>query len=332
MDTIKRHRKFSAFHLAIGIVLVLSTAFMFFLFLMAFNTSLKSEYDLGIGGSKPWNLPDMKWWGDLWEDEYPNNIFANYFAAFKYLKVDKPGSGYIEGLFNKQSVNPQIVGDLLTSSGYSILYALVGALIASFMPMFMGYLCAKYQNKASAFIYAMVLFVIATPIVGSQPSLINLMRSLRLFDTFIGNWLTMASFTNMYFLIYYAFFKGLSASFDEAAEIDGASQLTVMFKICMPLASSVFWTIVLMLFVSFWNDYTTPMVLLPSKPTLSYLVYYKTTYDPQVTDSMGSTIFTFATEGRKMAVLMVFAIPIIAVFVIFNKQLMANLTMGGVKE
>lgn len=332
MSKIKQRRKFSALYLIIGIILVLSTAFMFLLFLMAFNTSLKSDYDLGIGNSKPWNLPNMRWWSKPWEVEYPNNIFANYLSAFKYLKVDKPGSGYYAGLFNKTSVNVQIVGNLLSSSCYSILYALVSALVAAFVPMFMGYLCAKYQNKASAFIYAMVLFVMATPIVGSQPSLVNLMRSLRLYDTFIGNWLTKASFTNMYFLIYYAYFRGLSSSFDEAAEIDGASQLAVMFKICMPLASSIFWTIVLMLFVAFWNDYTTPMLLLPSKPTLSYLVYYKTTYDPSVAGENGSTIFTFQTAGRKMAVLMVFAIPIIAIFAIFNKQLMSNLTMGGVKE
>ncbi len=333
MNKVKQNRKFSPVFLIIGIILVCSTAFMFLLFLMAINTSLKSDADLDFNKSLPWNLPDMSYWGEIWEPDYPNNIFANYLTTIKYLKIDEPGVGYYAGIFNKTAVAVQIKGNLLSSAWYSILYSLVCALVAAFVPMFMGYLCAKYRNKVSSFLYAMVLFVMATPIVGSQPSLVNLMRSLRIFDTFIGNWLTKAGFTNMYFLIYYAYFRNLSASFDEAAEIDGASQLSVMFKICLPLASSIFWTIVLMLFVSFWNDYTTPMLLLPSKPTLSYLIYYRTTYLTRV-DVPGRIPqeVSFAIEGRKMAALMIFAVPIIVVFAIFNKQLMTNLTMGGVKE
>jgi multiple sugar transport system permease protein len=86
---------------------------------------------------------------------------------------------------------------------------------------------------------------------------------------------------------------------------------------------NIFFTVYLMVFVAYWNDFTTPMMFLPSKPTLSYAIYYTTTLDS------GSN-FNYAT--RRMAALMVFAIPIIIIFTIFNKRLMTNLTMGGVKE
>lgn len=330
MNKVKQKRKFSPFFCVIAVLLVLSTSFMFILFLMAINTSLKQEFDVT---NNKIGLPNLEFWN--YDLDNPGNIFGNYIYAFKRLYVYKE-KGYIIGLFSQTEVSKPIQGDLLSSVFYTILYALVGALVAAFVPMFMGYLCAKYRNKCSAIIYAVVLFVMATPIVGNTASMLNLMMSLRLYNTFIGNWLTKAGFTNMYFLIYYAFFSSLSASFDEAAEIDGASQLSVMFRICMPLAGSIFWTITLMLFVAFWNDYTTPMLYLPSKPTLSYLIYYRTTYEQSgkvwVESLQTSVQCNFASYGRKMAVLMVFAIPIIVIFGIFNKQLMTNLTMGGVKE
>jgi ABC-type glycerol-3-phosphate transport system permease component len=179
------------------------------------------------------------------------------------------------------------------------------------------------SRKENSNIYSVVLFVIATPIIGATPSTVNLMRSLRLYDTFIGEFLRRSTFTNMYFLLFVAYFKGLSAGYSEAAEIDGASQLSIMFRIYVPLAKSMFLTIYLILFVAFWNDFTTPMMFLPSKPTLSYAIYYRITVD---------TGGGFADPVRQMAILMVFAIPIIVIFTIFNKQLMTNLTMGGMKE
>ena len=127
----------------------------------------------------------------------------------------------------------------------------------------------------------------------------------------------------MYFLIFFAYFKSMSSGFSEAAEIDGASQWNVMFRIYIPLAANIFFTVYLILFVNFWNDFTTPMMFLPSKPTLSYLIYYKVSID---------TGDNFKIVARQMAALMVFAVPIIVIFSVFNKRLMTNLTMGGMKE
>ena len=300
-------------------VLILYTVLMFGLFIMGINISLKQYLDVEVG-SNIFGLPNMDYWKI--DRNYPNNIFGNYLFAIENIKVDKQNS-YIIGMFNKERVNVPIKGDIVTCTIYTIIYAGAGALCSAFMPMFMGYLCSMYTNKVSSIIYAVVLFVIATPIVGTQPSTINLMRSLRLFDTFYGEFLRRATFTNMYFLIFYAYFKSLSSGFSEAAEIDGASQLSVMFRIYLPLATSIFFTIYLIVFVAYWNDFTTPMMFLPSKPTLSYVIYYATTLDS------GSS---FNHSTRRMAALMVFAIPIIVIFIIFNKRLMTNLTMGGVKE
>ena len=314
-----KKNRMNVFFALVLLALVLYTGLMFTLFVFGINISLKAKFQVDTM-NEIFNLPNLEYWSfEMYGD---GSIWGNYIEVFDKAVLDKP-NGYIVGLFNKELVSSRIKGDILSCSLYTILYAGVGALCATFMPMFMGYLCSMYKNKVSSIIYAVVLFVIATPIVGATPSAVNFMRAIRLYDTFVGEWLRRSTFTNMYFLIFYAYFKGLSSSFSEAAEIDGASQLSIMFRIYLPLALNIFFTVYLMIFVSYWNDFTTPMMFLPSRPTLAYLTYYKTTYD-----SGGE--LNFAT--KRMAALMVFAVPIVVIFTIFNKRLMTNLTMGGVKE
>ena len=221
------HKKMNAFFAIILVVLILYTTLMFGLFLLGLNISLKQYLDVEVG-SNIFGLPDMRYWQI--DRQYPNNIFGNYLYAINNIKLNKHNS-YIVGLLVKERVNAPIQGDIVSCTLYTLLYAGVGALFATFMPMFMGYLCSMYTNKVSSLLYMVVLFVIATPIVGAPPSTVNLMRSLRLYDTFVGEWIRKSTFTNMYFLIFFAYFKGVSSGFSEAAEIDGASQLSIMFKI-----------------------------------------------------------------------------------------------------
>ena len=318
--TVKKKKKFhlNPFAIIVFILLISSSILMLGLLLLGLITSLKQESDIAID-SNIFGLPNMEWW--KWDQYYPNNIFGNYLYAFKNLTL-KLQNSYIVGVFNPERVKVEVEVNLLTAFWNTILYAGVGGLFQTFFPLYMGYLCAKYQNKLSRIIYLIVIFVIAIPIVGNQPSVINLMRNLRLFDTMIGDWIRRSSFTNIYFLLFYAYFRTIPDDYGESAEIDGANQLTIMFRIYLPLALPMFFTVFLLIFVAAWNDFTTPMLYLPSYPTISYLLYYKTTVNS------GSA---FNSDVRRIAALMLSAIPITAIFIAFNKRLMTNLTIGGIK-
>ena len=130
------------------------------------------------------------------------------------------------------------------------------------------------------------------------------------------------SFTGTYFLVYFAMVKGVDKSFSEAAYIDGAGEFTVLFIIYFPLLINTYFTVVLLLFVGFWNDYNTPMLYIPSYPTLSYSVkWLQTNADPA----------RFANTNLKMCVALIVVIPILTLFIIFRDKLTGNLTVGGVK-
>jgi len=148
------------------------------------------------------------------------------------------------------------------------------------------------------------------------------MRSLQIYDTIIGFWITKAHFLGLNFLLFHAAFLRLSKEFSEAAEIDGASHFGVFFRIALPLVSGIFLTIFLIEFIAIWNDYQTPLIYMPTHPPLSTGVF-------EFSRSSGN-----ATVGtpHKIAGCMILFLPIFIIFLIFHGRLMNNLSMGGVKE
>ncbi|MGN1077294.1 MAG: ABC transporter permease subunit, partial [Candidatus Gallimonas sp.] len=126
-----------------------------------------------------------------------------------------------------------------------------------------------------------------------------------------------------YFLVFYAQLRAFPKDYSEAAYIDGAGNFTVMMRIIFPLVRGTFFTVTLLLFINSWNDYTTPMLYMPNVPTLSYGLYYYTF----VLKNSSTQSFPM-----RMAGCIVMMLPILAVFLVFHKRLIGNVSMGGIKE
>ena len=295
----------------IALILTAYAIVMILPLVWGFLTSLKSSMDFSTLGNVI-GLPDK-------EFSVNELKFGNYQVIWENFKFDKAISFYMgEELVWHRSKN-NFFGMCINT----ILYAGVGSMIQAFVPALMGYLVVKYPGKAASFINAMMLFVLTLPILGSASTMVRLMRTLNLYDNFIGNFIQKFNFTGMYFFVFQAFFKSVSDSYAEATEIDGASQLRVMFGIYVPLAWKMITTVVLILFVNCWNDYQTPLMYLPTKPTLAYGVYYLV-YDNNQPH--------MATLPIKVSACMILALPILVIFLFLKEKLMGNISLGGVKE
>ena len=125
----------------------------------------------------------------------------------------------------------------------------------------------------------------------------------------------------MGFLIFYGTFKNMPMAYSEAAKIDGASNLQILTKIMLPLAKNTFFTILLIRFIEFWNEYQGALLYLPSHPTISLGLYYMAnTPDNEM-------VFV----PMRMTASVMVLLPIIILFVTFSKRLLGNLTVGGIK-
>lgn len=200
----------------------------------------------------------------------------------------------------------------------SLLYACGCMVTATFIPCITAYAVARYKYKFGRVVYTIVIVAMILPIVGSLPSEIQMTRALGLFDTFWGLWILKANFLGIYFLVFYAQFKMLPYDYTEAAKIDGASNPRIMFSIILPLAKGTIFTVMLLTFVQFWNDYQIPMVYLPSHPVVAYGMYQ-------------FTLKPYSEVPVQVAYMLIVAAPILAVFIAFHKRLMTNLTVGGIK-
>ena len=203
----------------------------------------------------------------------------------------------------------------------SLLYSFGCAFVGTLVPYVTSYLCARYKYKMSSIIYTVVIVVMALPIVGNLPSEIRLATSLGIYDQIWGLWLMKAHFLGMYFLVFYNLFRSLPAAYTEAARIDGAGNWMVMVKIIMPMAKNTFLTVLLINFITYWNDYQTPLIYMPSHPTIALGMYHMAF----------TSINELATIPMRMTSAVFMLVPTLALFMCFHKRLLGNLTMGGIK-
>lgn len=205
--------------------------------------------------------------------------------------------------------------------GNSILYAGGCAVVATMVPCVMAYLVARFNFYLGKIVYGIVLVTMAIPIVGSLPSEIAMVENLHLMDTVLGLYVLKSNFLGIYFLVFHAQFKAIPKDYTEAAEIDGASDMHIMVKIIFPIAIGTITTVMLLNFIAFWNDYQIPMIYWESRPVIAYGMYY---FVRVTSGQMGAT-------PVKLAAMVIVAVPIIVLFLIFNKKIMSNMSIGGVK-
>ena len=148
-------------------------------------------------------------------------------------------------------------------------------------------------------------------------------------------------FYNM--IIIRSFLQELPASIEESAQIDGANDIQIMFRIIMPLSMPVIATVVLWVAVAAWNDWTTTLMYVTDKELypLQYLMMRLIKESEaaqqmavQATMNKGASVQISkpTSESVKSATLIVTTLPIIMVYPFLQKYFIKGVMLGSVKE
>jgi raffinose/stachyose/melibiose transport system permease protein len=116
------------------------------------------------------------------------------------------------------------------------------------------------------------------------------------------------------------FFLSLPADLEDAARVDGAGRLTILVRVMLPLIRPGIALVLIFQFIEIWNDFFIAFLLLrePSVQTIPLgLVNFFQQYD--------------ALWPLYFAALIMTTVPVIAVFVVMQRQFIAGLTAGAVK-
>lgn len=149
------------------------------------------------------------------------------------------------------------------------------------------------------------------------------------------------SFYNM--LIIRSYLETLPASIEEAAKIDGANDIYIMFRVILPMSLPVVATVALWVSVGYWNDWTTTLyyVTKPQLFTLQYvmmqIIKQTEAVQQMVSNAMNNpdasrNLARPTPESVQAATLIVSTVPILVVYPFLQKYFISGVTLGAVKE
>lgn len=235
---------------------------------------------------------------------FPDKLdFSNYMLAYKNIIYDR--TTFLGMFFN------------------SIWFSAGSAFLTIFFHAITGYIFAKYDFPGKEAAFTFILFTLALPIVGSLPSLYDVVYKMGINDSplFLLNYV--GGFGGN-FLIMYSYFKGIDKTYMEAADIDGAGRFQIFFKIMLPLAIAPSFSLFLVTFINQWNNYETAILFLENMPPLASGLYY-----------FGENMLFYEGPGDSntiyLAGVLLAALPVVIAVACFGDKLMSNISMGGIK-
>ena len=194
-------------------------------------------------------------------------------------------------------------------------------LTASFI---FAYALAKFRFPGSEFLYWLVILTQTIPIMGTSAASFKLRVDLNMINNPSLIWISWLSAFDFTFIIFYGTLKGISKSYSEAAKIDGAGNLYIMFNIIIPQAFPVILANAITAAVGIWNNYSISMIHLRLYPTLAYGMY--------LFDYNGQGVYLI-DGGRPVYFAAAFwsAIPMIFLYGASQNLILKNMTVGGLK-
>ena len=132
------------------------------------------------------------------------------------------------------------------------------------------------------------------------------------------------------------FQTSIPVEISEAARIDGAGELTIFFRVILPLSKPIFATLGLFISVAYWNDWMNGLVYLTDESLFSLQnLLYRMTSNIQFlsTSNMGvnTSVMDLPSQTVRMAIALVGVLPMLAAYPFFQKYFVKGISLGAVK-
>lgn len=213
----------------------------------------------------------------------------------------------------------------------SVGITLVGTLLSIILTAVTAYPLSKRNLPGTGAI--LVLFIFTMMFNGGIIPNYLLIRKLGLINDLWSLVLpAMISVFNM--LVIKSYYESLPESLEESAKIDGARNVTILFRIILPLCGPVLATIALFYAVYYWNDFFHPMLYLSSpslKPLQLYLRDIVMDADTSSATKTADELMNVSPEGIRAATVIASTVPILLVYPFLQKYFIKGVLIGSVK-
>ena len=230
----------------------------------------------------------------------------------KWIPSHIHGAFYVN-VFTKHPFARYMLNSLIVATTATLLSLLVGASAA--------YALSRLHFKGRTVLLMVILGVSMFPTIATLSPLYLILKNMNLLNTYRGLILTYIGFSlPMAIWLMTNFFSQIERGFEEAAAIDGCSYFQTFTKIMLPLIKPATFSVGLLVFINCWNEYLYSLTFMSK--------------DNMRTVPVGIALFPSNYQlpwGDMAAASIVCTLPLIALVLIFQKNIVAGLTTGGMK-
>lgn len=217
-----------------------------------------------------------------------------------------------------------------TSMRVTILVTLLGTGLGLMLTVFAAYALSKDKLKGRKWISGMILFTMYFS-GGIIPAFL-VVKNLGMFDQLTS--LYIPSAVNVFnFIVMRTFFREIPKSLEEAAYLDGATDVQILLRVVLPLSMPIIATIGLFYAVYYWNDYFNALIFIQSPEKFTLQLRLRSLLFEGELGAAGNEGLAqqVMAESLKMTCIVVGTVPILAVYPWLQRYFVKGVMLGSVK-
>ena len=215
--------------------------------------------------------------------------------------------------FNKMHYMRSL-GNTVLLSGLSVVLMILFSSVA-------GWKLCRTKTRLSSFIFGLFVFSMLIPFSSIMIPLYKVVLALRIKNSLVGLSFVYAGMgVSMAVFLYHGFVKGIPKELEEAAAIDGCSELQTFFMVVFPLLKPITATIAITNVLWIWNDFLLPLIVISDSKKYTLLLSTNTLFGQYSSDWTAI-----------LSALIIAALPVIVFYAFFQKQILKGIADGALK-
>ena len=202
----------------------------------------------------------------------------------------------------------------------SVFFASVGSVLATLFCAMGGYGLSKFRFRGRNTLTSAILGTVVLPTALLLSPRFETLFHLGLVDSYLGIFLPALAPAFGLYLFRQAMLNSVPTDILESARIDGCGEIRIFFSIVLPIVRPMISAYLIISFISIWNDFITPQIILqsPERQPLSVVIFgLKGLYADDYSLIMAGTLVSIA--------------PVMLLFLLLQREFISGLTSGAVK-
>ena len=229
---------------------------------------------------------------------------------------------------------------ILRAYGLTILTTIVGTFLCLFLTITLAYPLSRKNLKGRRVILLLILLTMLFH-GGVVPSYILWVKYLHIKNTFWALVLPNLLLNSFHLILMKNYFENsIPQQIIEAAQIDGAGHLAVLWHVILPMGKPIIATIMMFTILTYWNDWVNPLYFVSDSKMWSLQILLENIMNniqflvknSKVAAQIGLSVSSLPSVSVRMAIAALGILPILILFPFFQKYIVKGISLGALKE